>query len=29
MLAVVLFILLVYGYSLLSQRLEGTVLAIP
>jgi NhaP-type Na+/H+ or K+/H+ antiporter len=29
MLAVVLFILLMYGYSLLSRRLEGTVLAIP
>jgi NhaP-type Na+/H+ or K+/H+ antiporter len=29
MLAVILFILLVYGYSLLSERLEGTVLAIP
>ena len=29
MLAVILFILLVYGYSLLSERLEGTMLAIP
>jgi NhaP-type Na+/H+ or K+/H+ antiporter len=29
MLAVVVFILLVYGYSLLSRRLEGTVLTIP
>jgi NhaP-type Na+/H+ or K+/H+ antiporter len=29
MLAIVLFILLVYGYSLLSRRLEGTILTIP
>jgi NhaP-type Na+/H+ or K+/H+ antiporter len=29
MLAVIVFILLVYGYSLLSRRLEGTILTIP